>query len=288
MPTIDPKNLSAQLNYQGVGNPPSTRPHSAISNSFPGLEMDFRNAWRHLLDGIVLHESNNLVVDAAADAPAEVRALKRAYVLLSVNGQPVTAPVSGPVYVGGDSVPLPATPGAPTTMPLEWSNALAGIVPLAGQYVPCKFGRYQSPNEAPHENDDIVVDLRVRHFFDQETGPDGQPTQRRAVIARDLVQPGELTQSLCSPWQNDYRECACFYWAASRPDYVNIEPQPNGLSTGHNWMQKDRTAATPKFYIVDDWVDERLVTHESLFTDWEKDLLFVIGGQDVPNPGAAK
>ena len=129
------------------------------------------------------------------------------------------------------------------------------------------------------------MDLKVRHFFDQETGPDGQ-VQRRAVIARSLVQPGDLTQSLCSPWQNDYRECACFYWAASRPDYVNIEPSPDGLSTGQNWMQKNRTPATPNFYIVDDWQDERLLTHEVLFTEWEKNLLFVIGGHDVPLPGA--
>src|SRR5262249_11716498 len=25
--------------------------------------------------------------------------------------------------------------------------------------------------------------------------------------------PGELTQSLCSPWTHDFRDCGCFYWA---------------------------------------------------------------------------
>ena len=279
MPTIDPKNLTAQLTYQAVGNPPSTLPGAAISNAAPGLEMDFRNAWRNLFEGIVLHEAANLVVDVDAGAPPAVRQLKLAYVLLSAAGQPVTAPVTGPLYVGGPNVPLPDSTYNDPTMALEWSNALAGIVPLAGHYVPCKFRNLANGSE-------VIVDLKVRHFFDQEVGADGQVTQRRAVIARELVQPGDLTQSLCSPWQNDYRECACFYWAASRPDYVNIEPRPDGLSTGQNWMQKDRTATTPNFYIVDDWKDERLLTHESLFTNWEQDLLFVIGGQDVPNPGA--
>jgi hypothetical protein len=279
MPAIDPKNLTAQLTYQAAGNPPSTLPGAAISNAAPGLEMDFRNAWRHLFEGIVLHEANNLVMGVAADAPANVRQLKLSYVLLSADGQPVTAPVTGPLYVGGPSVPLPDNNYNDPTMPLEWSNALASIVPQAGHYVPCRFRHLTT-------GDEVVVDLKVRHFFDQETGPDGQ-VQRRAVIARSMVQPGDLTQSLCSPWQNDYRECACFYWAASRPDYVNIEPRPDGLSTGQNWMQKDRTPATPNFYIVDDWQDERLLTHEVLFTDWEKSLLFVIGGQDVPLPTGA-
>ena len=56
--------------------------------------------------------------------------------------------------------------------------------------------------------------LKVRHILRE---------RRRAAIAlAELPQPGELTQGLCSPWQNDYRECACYYWAASRPDYVNV------------------------------------------------------------------
>src|SRR3712207_8764033 len=45
------------------------------------------------------------------------------------------------------------------------------------------------------------------------------------LIDESIAGPGELTQSLCSPWQNDYRECGCYYWAASRPDYVNVEPR---------------------------------------------------------------
>ena len=56
----------------------------------------------------------------------------------------------------------------------------------------------------------VTADLTVRPLLDE------------AVIAREAVEPGELTQSLCSPWQNDYRECGCYYWAASRPDYVNV------------------------------------------------------------------
>src|SRR5258708_9209408 len=32
--------------------------------------------------------------------------------------------------------------------------------------------------------------------------------------------PGELSQSLCSPWTHDFRDCGCFYWASNHPDIV--------------------------------------------------------------------
>ncbi len=48
---IDPANRTAQLQYRAAGNPPSTQPHSAISNCYPGLEFDFRNVWRRMFEG---------------------------------------------------------------------------------------------------------------------------------------------------------------------------------------------------------------------------------------------
>ena len=66
-----------------------------------------------------------------------------------------------------------------------------------------------------------TVSLEVREFFEPET----------ALISRELARPGELTQGLCSPWQNDYRECSCYYWASARPDFVNVEPNASGASS---------------------------------------------------------
>jgi hypothetical protein len=96
------------------------------------------------------------------------------------------------------------------------------------------------------------------------------------MISRVLAQPGELTQGLCSPWQNDYRECSCYYWASARPDFVNVQPSEAGTSVGDNWMQKKRTGD----YVPDDYVDERLLNYDDLFRDWEKYLRFQIGGVD--------
>jgi hypothetical protein len=87
---------------------------------------------------------------------------------------------------------------------------------------------------------------------------------------------------LCSPWQNDYRECACYYWAATRPDYVNVEDSGLGETIGNHWLAKNRQ---PKQYIADDSVDARLWTYDDLFRNWQGHLRFVIGGKDAEEPG---
>ncbi|MCW3100737.1 MAG: hypothetical protein JWL77_6355 [Chthonomonadaceae bacterium] len=264
---LTPTNLSA-IQYQAQGNPPVAHPQSAISNAFPGLEMDFRNVWRRVFVGIVLHESDNFVVDFDAGAPAKLRALKGQR-LLSVNGIVVIGDLKGPTRSGGPVGPLPPNQNAPNDpmtgkTNLEWSNSLADALQMQGQSVQCVF----APEGGGKHT---TISLKVRPFFEAGTG----------VIKRELLQPGELTQSLCSPWQNDYRECSCYYWAASRPDYVNVEPRIDGTSAGHNWLQRDRTPTTAKVYIVDDFQDQRLVTYEQLFQDWEHLLKFAIGGHDA-------
>ena len=109
----------------------------------------------------------------------------------------------------------------------------------------------------------------VRKMFDGES----------VAFSEDLLRPGELTQGLCSPWHHDYRECSCYYWPASRPDYVNVEPTPDGLSRGDNWLAKGDPR--PGEYILDDRTDTRLVTYNELFENWEKWLHFQIKGRDA-------
>jgi hypothetical protein len=271
--SIEPKNLTAQLHYRGEGNPPTSHPGAAISNSFPGLEADFRNVWTHIFEGIVLHEASNLVVAVEATADEKIQQLVNQnvhYFLVEAHRKSMVAPVKGPSNRPG--VPINAV------MALEWSNALAEIVPLAGRLVTCKF------ESTDNRRKPIRVKLRVRHFFDADTNRQGNPVNQRVVISRDMADPGELTQSLCSPWQNDYRDCACFYWAASRPDYVNVEPGKDGKSAGNNWLEKDRTKASRKSYITDTADNRakqhRLISYQDLFTSWEESLRFIIGGKD--------
>jgi hypothetical protein len=300
-PHLTPRNLSAQLHYAAAGNPISSRPEVSIANCTPGLEVDFRAVWRRLFEGIVLREYDNLVVDVdpAPDTPHHetIRALK-GHRLLQIRFQERGAdgtsrertvkPIAqklGPSPTGPfDSVVLATEDNPHGVQPLEWSNALAPVLhQCQGGTVTCDFSddaawleqRWWDDERPPKH---ISVEMRVRRFFEDGT----------AMISRVLARPGELTQGLCSPWQNDYRECSCYYWASARPDYVNVEATADGLSDGDNWLQKVRTGS----YVPDDYDDERLIHYDELFTSeaegmgWERWLRLQIRGCDADGNGA--
>lgn len=256
MKEIDPKNLTAQLNHRARGNPPSTQPASAIANCFPGLEFDFRAVWRRVFVGLEMHEARPVVVRVEDDMPAEVRALE-GRVLFAIDGEELWVERQGPQVAGGPNRSLGFAN-------LEWSNALATIVRRGGQTVEGAF--------LGAGNQVVTVDLEIRRIF-----AEGEDGEELPAIAREAAEPGELTQGLCSPWQNDYLECACYYWAASRPDFVNAEEVAPGETRGHNWLHRDRDATTPLGYSLR---ASDLVTYEELFRDWERALRFVVGGRD--------
>jgi len=240
---VTPTNLTAQLHHRAAGNLPSTLPDSAVSNCYPGLEFDFRNIWRRVFEGIELHESSGFVVRANPEHSALVGRY-----LIQVADFTTLMTVTQP-------------DGTTDSAFMEWSNALAEVVANhTGELVPCTFIRSGS---AP---DPQIVELRVRPLFARSDAMQSST----ALIDEVIAQPGELTQSLCSPWQNDYQECGCFYWAASRPDYVNVDSTVEG-SVGDRWMA---ARAEPKTYDVPDF------THQELFQGWEELLRFVVGGKD--------
>ncbi len=234
---LTPKNLSAQISYEAKGNPISSRPVTSVANCCPGLEVDFRAVWRRMFRGIELREYDNLVVKVDEK------------ILLTTSENP-----NG-------------------LAPMEWSNALARVLPHKGSRLRCYFTARPSEHQQPWIDDPtkyVSFEFEVRSFFEGDT----------AVISTALAEPGELTQGLCSPWQNDFRECSCYYWASARPDYVNVTLTESGLSAGDNWMQKQRTGS----YVADDYGDSRLIMYDDLFADWENLLKFQIGGKDHDGP----
>lgn len=269
---LTPRNLTAQIHYQAAGNPISSRPVTSVANCCPGLEVDFRAAWRRMFEGVTLREYDNLVVDAEAGHKhlkghrlLRIKLPDGTLVLTTnfIKG-PATSDPQGEIILTTDENPNGLAP-------LEWSNALARILSgYQGKSVACHFSKEKSEQhlacvEKPKNY--VALKFKVRHFFEDNT----------AVIASALAEAGELTQGLCSPWQNDYRECSCYYWASARPDYVNVEPAAGGLSKGDNWLQKKRTGN----YVPDDYADQRLIFYDDLFTDWESLLRFQVGGKDV-------
>jgi hypothetical protein len=286
-----PAALSAQISYEAKGNPICTRPVTSVANCCPGLEVDFRAVWRRMLRGIELREHDNLIVrmedgwdtaihrfDASTPQPMDLTGHRLLRVVLPATegGEEIPllmmTPIWGPASSDTEAKISLTTADNPSGLAaLEWSNALAQVLPHKGSLLRCDFTakpekHHQPCNEAPKNY--ISFSCEVRSFFEADT----------AVISSELAEPGELTQGLCSPWQNDYRECSCYYWASARPDYVNVELTSSGLSAGDNWMQRERT----KSYVADDYADSRLMMYDELFAHWEDRLKFQVEGKDYP------
>ncbi len=253
MQTITPENVTAQLAHAARGNPPTTLPSSAISNCFPGLEFDFRNIWKLLLEGVELREAGWVdghfvmaVEPGSSAASAGVQAGDR---LVQVEGRSLEIPV---VFPDGSS-------SQQTNAAWEFANALAHVVQRGGQAVSCVFRK--------PDGQQITAQIVVRPLFEG------------VGLSEDLGEPGALTQGLCSPWQADYRECGCFYWAASRPDFVNVENN-NGQADGHDWMQNDRTTGAGYQPDRGGRGSPNHITYDDLYSAWETHLKFILDGRD--------
>lgn len=271
-----PRNRTAQIHYAALGNPVTSRPEMSVGNCCPGLEVDFRAVWRRLLEGIVLVEHDNFVIETDK-AHRELLHHR----LLRIDGVPVMAEMRGPSTSDPDkSIVLTTAENPNGVSTFEWSNTLAHTLHnKVGQKVRCDFtaSPAKDPVAWPDNGEDppphVTHELRVRPFFEDES----------AVISFTLAEVGELTQGLCSPWQNDYRECSCYYWASSRPDFVNVEIGTDGLSRGDNWMAKERSGN----YVADDYRDTQLIGYDDLFKHWEKLMRFQIKGRDYDDGSAA-
>lgn len=246
MDSFDPKNetaLEQQLAYRGVGNPPQSHPSTAVGNFYPGLEFNFLNVWKRIFAGLHLLESSGHVLEIfpeegrgrARDQLAELQALKKdegAKVYLcgieyqhNEGSKTVTTIVDLLTYAKGpafDSQPAEPNPELSHAAFMEWGNALAHMHAciVEPRKVRCHFlyGTTDEESDTTKWEKFGPVRLDVRRLIARDDAGE------TAVISRETSQPGDITESLCSPWQTDYVGCACFYWASNRPDFVNIEP----------------------------------------------------------------
>lgn len=257
MSSIKPKNLTAQLSHRARGNPESTQPISAVSNCFPGLEFDFKNIWKNIFSEIELHEAGSggfghIVLSVVPGSDPATKGVGVFSALEAIDGVVLTQPLVRPG--SADSI-----------APIEFSNALASVLAKQGKKVTGTF-TVQINNQEVR----IDAELSVRDLFDLST------------ISADLAEPGALSQGLCSPWQADYRECGCTYWAASRPDFVNADTNAAGNTIGHNWMQKDRPQGDAYSQDLQGYDSTgKFITYDDLYARWEEVLRFVIKGKDT-------
>jgi hypothetical protein len=253
---IFPQNLTAQAAYNVLGNPPSTRPESGVANCYPGLEYDHRNLDCRFLPGlevVYVGQGTEQGVRVVAVNPNEATLLRPpaefANIAQALRPQlrTLAAQLSAdtPWFVSsleqaGTRIELVNDAGTDLDGLLTAWRLIRSLRPGPLTVVvtrrPAPPPGQPTPPDAPPQT--IQLDGWRRSYTDPQTG-----------VLDTAYQPGELTQSLCSPWTHDFRDCSCTYWASNHPDIVfpavppGAQTQPGGLPTDPdqeiwiNWLR---------------------------------------------------
>ena len=275
---IFPRNLTAKAFYPVPGNPVVSRPEDAVANCYPGLELDVRNLDRRFFPGLVF----NFVEAAGTAVPGKRYGAVLAYVdqIEDPDLQPGQLETENlykemkrefgfdrevAIALYDDLVGDKGDALSEGEWYLEWitqKNKKLSMNGLGGLAV-WRFVRGLEPG---------LVTLRLRRHHDKnakskkasakESGGRRQTvtlkgwrrlfTNPVTGVINGAYQPGELMQGLCSPWQHDFRDCACHYWASNHPDLVLPEPYPGELlpggeasdpvlNNGVDWLRADRS-----------------------------------------------
>ena len=112
-------------------------------------------------------------------------------------------------------------------------------------------------------------------------------------VISTAYQAGELTQSLCSPWTHDFRDCACIYWASNHPDVVHVDdPDDPTMSGGEStnpklalmrvdWLRSDRSLAKAvPARATEDANRNAEMDHYEINQRWQE-LDIVLGDQEI-------
>ena len=114
----------------------------------------------------------------------------------------------------------------------------------------------------------------------------------RVGIFDEAYRPGELTEAMCNPWQHDFRDCACHYWASNHPDVIiRDEPpdvdlasqevkMPEVVSTRVNWLRARGPASTVSAFGTIAQNRRYEIDHYEINKIWER-LPFVLEGREI-------
>jgi hypothetical protein len=237
-PKFIARNASAAIISGYVtGNPVNTRLESGVGNCFPGLEMDLRNLERRFFPYLAVDFINDGTIEVVAVDTDRIAAdpnltedQNNTYGLVAadVGNDRVTwriDRIDGDFGIFGKSVTIAklndstrrgTTDGLP-------SDAWTAVRLLAEDSdLTITLGRYIGARARP-ELTKKLTGKRVRYL-------------NQAGAFAEIFAAGELSQSLCSPWTHDFRDCGCFYWASNHPD-IALPPIPAGQESRDGWNQ---------------------------------------------------
>lgn len=278
-----------------AGNPVSTRLESGIGNCFPGLECDLRNLERRFFPCLEVD-----ITDQQVDVTGQ---LINVISVVSVDMAAVPAAVKSG-QISQNAAAVLRVIDSTQKLGQRWTvERVRGVFGHCGRHnliistlnAPTD-GRNRRPPDAwtairmlPEQS---PVTLHIR-----EIGTRRKPVKVTGLRARYLdhngalaaaFQPGELTQSLCSPWTHDFRDCGCFYWASNHPDIA--KPPLDGVTSQSPdwnrpvpWERTDRTPGKlPPRATAADSTDVEL-EHYEINHRWQE-LNFVLAGREIVGP----
>lgn len=279
------------------GNPVSTRLESGVGNCFPGLECDLRNLERRFFPFLEVD-----VVQPVGRVREGIRVVS--VDLPGVNAAAASGSLDAATAAAYRLV-AQTMPAAPTTRNAAWMvRVLEGTFGPIGHRtltLPLQTGTSMGPGRNPPDpwtairmlTEDTEVRLELARASAAAITLRGRRTRYlddNGALA-DVFLPGELTQSLCSPWTHDFRDCSCFYWASNHPD-IALPPDPPANTTDIrwnlrvDWERRDRTPGQPPERATQEGPGQEMEYHE-INRDWEN-LNFVLEDRERTGPYRAK
>ncbi|MFD3758071.1 ferritin-like domain-containing protein [Streptomyces sp. NPDC058622] len=253
---IFPRNLTARAAHVVHGNPSGSRPESGVDNCFPGLEFDQRNLDKAFFPGLIVdfHHDTGSRLLAVTGGVAEEQGITDADLGDSTGEDEQRLhlwAVCGRTTVDQEENEAPVFHAVDLDGPGMWRRVhdlLPGPISIVigrgpgrsspgAFWVPGGLNSWRTQGQSAVQLDDAGV-LEVAIL----TAERADYLDEDGVIDPDVYQPGDLTRSLCAPWQYDFRECGCYYWAASKPD---ISATSGGEYGNLNFQRRDRTTLPP-------------------------------------------
>ncbi|WP_331731642.1 ferritin-like domain-containing protein [Streptomyces sp. NBC_00073] len=292
------RNLTARADHVVRGNPAGSRPESGVDNCFPGLEFDQRNLDKCFFPGLTFdfHYGEGSRLIAVTDGAPTVRDLTGSD-LQATQQEPSRLhlwAVCGRTEVDQSEAQAPvfaATGRGGMSMWRFVHDLLPGRIAIRLGPRP----GFESPGESGVFGGSLNA-LRSMNWSRVDRDPTGAVTSAVLVADRadyitpdgvidpSVYLPGDLTRSLCAPWQYDFRECGCFYWAASKPD---ISASPDGRFHPLNFQRSDRTTF-PLDESTYEPRDALELDHPALITNWNVLPVVLNGREDdrkgIPDP----
>jgi hypothetical protein len=262
------------------GNPASTRLEAGVGNCFPGLECDLRNLERRFFPFLEVDVQDTEIDVISVD-------------MVGVQESASNGGISADTATTYRQISSGLSQGRkPTISQMRGTFGPLGVqmLVIADLRLP-STGANRLPPDAwtairlLTEGTEIELTLRQGNATRSLVGNRARYLDDNGALAKMFL-PGELAQSLCSPWTHDFRDCGCFYWASNHPDIaLPVLPTPPPATPEINtyvpWERKDRTVNTlPDPATINTPVE---LSHYEINNQWQT-LNFVLEGRETVAP----